>query len=197
MKNRVAPEIEEAVVKMAIKYPAYGQVWVSNELTKTGHFIGPGGVRCVLLRREMENFKKQLKSLEAMVAREGLILTEAQVVALERAKQGKEAHSETERPSSPGSQDTFYVRNMKGVGRVYQQTFIDTYSRVAFVKLYDKENALVVAVILKKTAGPVLRNGGRPAAQSSDRPRLGILRKPRKSRIPALHLNRRYRSHTI
>lgn len=48
LKNRVSPEIEEAVVAMAIEYPAYAQVRVSNELKKAGHFISPGWGRCVL-----------------------------------------------------------------------------------------------------------------------------------------------------
>ena len=61
------------------------------------------------------------------------MLTEAQVVALEKAKTEKEAHGEfeSEHPGYCGAQDTFYVGNLKGVGRVYQQTFIDTYSKVA------------------------------------------------------------------
>jgi hypothetical protein len=141
VKNRIAPEIEEAVAAMAIEYPAYGQVRVSNELRKRGHFVSPGGVRCVWLRHDLESFKKRLKALEAKVAQDGLTLTEAQVAALERAKEEKQAvgEIETEHPGYLGSQDTFYVGNMKGVGRIYQQTFIDTYSRVAFVKLYDRK----------------------------------------------------------
>ena len=60
------------------------------------------------------------------------MLTEAQVVALEKAKTEKEAHGEfeSEHPGYCGAQDTFYVGNLKGVGRVYQQTFIDTYAKV-------------------------------------------------------------------
>lgn len=64
------------------------------------------------------------------MAQEGFVLTEAQVV-LEKAKTEKEVHGEFERRVSRllrycGAQDTFYVGNMKGVGRIYQQTFIDT-----------------------------------------------------------------------
>jgi len=76
-----------------------------------------------------------------------LILTEDRVKALEKAKQEKEAHGkiETMHPGYLGAQDSYYVGAIKGVGRIYQQTFIDTYSKIAFAKLYDRKNALVAA----------------------------------------------------
>ena len=44
--------------------------------------------------------------------------------------------------------------NIKGVGRIYQQTFIDTYCKIAFAKLYDRKNALVAADLLNDRVIP-------------------------------------------
>jgi hypothetical protein len=156
VKNRVEPAIEAAVVKLAFDYPAFGQLRASNELRKLGVFISPGGVRSVWLRHDLEVFDKRLKALEARVAQDGIILTEAQVIAMERKQEKREAFGEieTEHPGYLGSQDTYYVGNIKGVGRIYQQTFIDTYSRVAFAKLYETKHAITSADVLNDRVLP-------------------------------------------
>lgn len=96
VKNRVDAEIEIRVVEIAIENPAYGQQRVSNELRKEGLFISPAGVRCVWQRHDLEVFKKRLKALEAKVAQDGIILSEDQLRALERAKEEKVAEGEME-----------------------------------------------------------------------------------------------------
>ncbi|EPI8971706.1 helix-turn-helix domain-containing protein, partial [Escherichia coli] len=107
LKNRTDEATEQAVVDYAVAGPAHGQHRTSNELRKQGVFISGSGVRSVWLRHNLEKFKKRLK-------------------ALERKARDDEAcgEIETAHPGYLGSQDTFYVGNLKGVGRIYQQTFV-------------------------------------------------------------------------
>jgi transposase InsO family protein len=155
-KNRVEPHVEEAVIQYAVAEPAHGQVRVSNELRKRGVFVSPSGVRSIWLRHDLANFKQRLKALEAKVAEEGLILTESQFQALERKKQDDEACGEidTAHPGYLGSQDTFYVGTFKGVGRVYQQTYVDTYAKVAHCKLYTTKTPVTAADLLNDRVLP-------------------------------------------
>jgi transposase InsO family protein len=164
LANRVDKVVEEAVLSMAIEYPAYGQLRVSNELKKAGILVSPGGVRSIWLRNDLNNMKKRLQALEAKMAQDGIVLTEAQLQALERRKNEKEAHGqiETEHPGYLGCQDTYYVGNFKGVGKVYSQVFIDSYSRVANAKLYTDKTALTAADILNDRILPWFEEQGIP-----------------------------------
>lgn len=156
LANRTPPQVEAAILELTMAQPAFGQVRIANEVRKLGHSISPAGVRGVWQRHDLETMKKRLKALEAKVAQEGIILTESQLAALEKAKSEKEAHGEfeSECPGYCGAQDTFYVGNMKGVGRIYQQTFVDTYSKVAFAKLYDRKTPITAADLLNDRVIP-------------------------------------------
>jgi len=161
-KNRVEPVIESAVLQYAMDFPAHGQVRVSNELRKLGTFVSPSGVRSIWLRHSLQSRKLRIKALEKKVAEDGIVLTEAQVVALEAQRASEACHGEieTEHPGYLGSQDTYYVGAIKGIGRIYQQTFVDTFSKVAVCKLYTTKTPITAADLLNDRVLPLLEEEG-------------------------------------
>jgi transposase InsO family protein len=162
LKNRVEESTEIAVRAYALEQPAHGQVRASNELRRRGVFVSPSGVRSIWMRHELASFKQRLSVLEKQVAEQGIVLTEAQVAALEKKREDDESSGEIEtaHPGYLGSQDTFYVGTIKGVGRIYQQTFVDTYSKVAFAKLYTSKTPITAADLLNDRVLPFFAEHG-------------------------------------
>jgi len=156
IRNRVSEDVERAVVELSFENPSYGQKRASDTLRQRGIFISAAGVRCVWLRHKLQTFQLRLKALEKRVAETGEVLTEAQLQALEKAKEEKVAWGEieTEHVGYLGSQDTFYVGTLKGVGRIYQQTFVDTYAAVASAKLYTSKHPINSAELLNDRVIP-------------------------------------------
>ena len=154
--NRVLPEVEKALLEYSLQFPTHGQVRAANELKKSGFQISPGGVRSVWARHGLATKGPRLKRLEEHSASEGIILTESQVAALENAKAEKEAHGEVEshHPGFLVAQDTYYVGTIKGVGRIYQQTVIDTHANIGFAKVYADKTALAAADMLNDRVLP-------------------------------------------
>ena len=156
LRNRVSPEVEQKVLDYSLEFPTQGQMRVANELKKQGIQISDGGIRSIWLRHNLQLASLRLKRLEKWSAENSAILTESQVQALEQAKEEKQAHGEIE-SHHPGfllGQDTCYIGYIKGVGKIYQQTGIDTHSNVGFAKVYSEKTALVAADFLNTKVLP-------------------------------------------
>jgi transposase InsO family protein len=154
--NRVASEIEEALLEYSLQYPTHGQARAANELRKKGVVISAGGVRSVWLRHNLHIKGLRLKRLEQWAAGTAHILTESQVQALENAKEEERIYGEIESPH-PGflfAQDTCYIGYIKGIGKLYQQTGIDTHSNVGFAKVYTEKTSLTAADFLNDRVLP-------------------------------------------
>ena len=160
--NRVAPEIEQKLLDYSLEFPTHGQVRTANELKKQGIQISPGGVRSVWLRHGIQTKALRLKRLEKWAAENTGVLTESQVQALEAAKEEEEACGEVE-SHHPGyliAQDTCYLGYIKGIGRLYQQTSIDTYSNVGFAKIYLEKTSLTAADFMNDRVLPFFDKEG-------------------------------------
>ncbi len=161
--NRVAPEVEQMVLDYSLQFPTHGQNRTANELKKKHSIIiSGGGVRSIWDRHDMTTKALRLKRLEKYSAENNAILTESQIQALEDAKEEKQAHGEVEtyHPGFLFAQDTYYVGYIKGIGKIYQQTGIDTYSNLGFAKLYLQKTALTAADFLNDKVLPLFDEHG-------------------------------------
>lgn len=166
--NRIAESIEKKILDYSLEFPTHGQVRTSNELKIKGVIVSPAGIRGVWLRHALEKKALRLKRLEKWSAEKNIVLTESQVQALETVKEEKQAHGEIEtfHPGYLFGQDTFYVGYIKGVGKLYQQTGIDTYSNVGFAKLYQERNAMPAADFLNDRVLPFFDGHGIPLVRT-------------------------------
>jgi transposase InsO family protein len=159
--NRVQKEIEREVIELSLEFPCLGKDKISYELRHRGIIVST--VRNIWIRNGIQTLEQRLDRLSEKISKEGYQPSEEQLRLLED-KQLREEYCvgeiETHHPGYLGSQDTFYIGNMKGVGRIYQQTFIDTYSRVAICKLYTGKNAIASADMLNDRVLPFFESQG-------------------------------------
>ena len=113
------------------------------------------------LRHGLENRYKRLLELEKRMCRDVLTLNEEQIRLLEKHNpEFRERHVESHWPGYLLCQDTFFVGVLKGVGRLWLQAVVDTYTSYAFCKLYTSRSAITSADILNDSVLPFFSGEG-------------------------------------
>ncbi len=155
-RNRVSREVEAAVLELALEQPTWGPTRVAGALRVRGFAISPAGVRGVWMRNDLQTVRERLRCLEARAVQDGVLLTEGQVRALGRTGVDKKSRGELESecPGYCAAQDSWYLGRLSGLGNIHQQTCIDTYTKVAFARLYDRSTPLTAAELLRDRVLP-------------------------------------------
>lgn len=159
--NRVPAEVEAKVLELSVEHPAWGQQRIADELALRETAVSAGTVRNIWMRNEMETRYRRMLALEKKSAAKGFKLTEEQIRLLEKHNpEYAERHVESLYPGYLLCQDTFYVGTLKGVGRLYLQAVVDTYSSFAFAKLYTAKLAITAADVVYDRVLPFYESEG-------------------------------------
>lgn len=104
---------------------------------------------------------ERLLKLEERAAGEKLELTAEQIRLIEKANPCfRERHVESSRPGELLAQDTFYVGQLKGVGKVWMHAVVDTYGSYAFGFLHVSKQPEAAVAVLHNDALPFYRERG-------------------------------------
>ncbi|HYA04140.1 MAG TPA: IS481 family transposase [Syntrophobacteria bacterium] len=147
--TKLPASVEQRVVELALEQPSFGDNRLVPLLEQEGIMVSESTVYNILCRNGLNTRYKRLLKLEERHFADKLPLTEEQVRALERYNPCfRERHLESKYPGYLLCQDTFYVGQLKGVGRVYLQVVVDTYGSVAFGKLYNTKKPVASVDLL-------------------------------------------------
>ena len=134
--NQTPMDVEAKILEFIEAFPSYGQVRIANELNRKQVVVTSSAVYNVLRRNNLNTRKMRLEHIRI---KHGIVTTPSD---LERAKNRAKTRSlDTRYPGHIVGMDVFYVGTLKGVGRIFQITAIDTYSSYAWAKLYTDKSA--------------------------------------------------------
>jgi transposase InsO family protein len=162
-KSEVAPEVERQVVAWALAWPSWGCGRLAAQLARLGIArLAPSTVQRVLRRAGLARRRERLAVLEHHAARTVGLLTERTRRALWRARYGRTRHVAASRPGELVCLDTFYVGQLKGVGKVWQVTACDAACSFGVARLIPALTAAAAAAFLREVLVPLYQRAGWP-----------------------------------
>src|SRR5712692_3893998 len=122
----LAPEVERLVPSVAISAATWGSARLAAYLWHRWHLrVAPSTVQRALRRAGLATRRQRLTVLEHRALQTVGLLTERTRRTLWQAQHGRTRHVEAHQPGELVCLDTFYVGNLKGVGKVWQITACD------------------------------------------------------------------------
>jgi transposase InsO family protein len=157
------PETAEKVIALSLEHPTWGCNRLSDYLGLEGIHISSPTIQDILIKNGMGSRYERLLKLEERVLEQKIELTPQQVAQIEKINPAfKERHIESNRPGELLSQDTFYVGTLKGVGRVYLHTVVDTFGSYAFGFLHTSKQPEAAVAVLHNDVLPFYQEHGIP-----------------------------------
>jgi len=152
------PQTVERVLALSLENPAWGCNRLSDHLALEGMALSSVTVQSILTKNGLGSRYERLLKLEERACREGIELSAQQVSLIEKANPAfRERHVESSRPGELLCQDVFYVGQLKGVGKVYLHTVVDTYGSLAFGFLHTSKQPEAAVAVLHNDAVPFYR----------------------------------------
>src|SRR5256886_3443538 len=158
-----APEVERLVLAIAISAATWGCRRIAAYLARTWRVrLAPSTVQRLLRRVGLATRRARLTVLEQQAARTAGLLTERTRQRLWRARYGRTRHVEAKEPGELVCLDTFYIGNLKGVGKVWQITACDAATSYGLAGLLPAHDAVAAATFLREVVVPHYQRAGWP-----------------------------------
>ena len=157
----VKPEVEARIIELALEHPSYGCNKLEKILSLEGPYVSNVTIQKILIEHGLGSRYDRWLALERKSAEQGIALTAEQVAYIEKLNPSfKERHDESSGPGQLLSQDTFFVGTLKGVGRVYMHTVIDTYGSFAFGFLHTTKQPEAAVSVVHNDVVPFYKEHG-------------------------------------
>lgn len=152
------PETEARILELSLEHPSWGCNRLSDQLKLAGISISAPTLQNILNRNGMGSRYDRWLALETRHAEQPIELTGEQVQFIEKHNPAfRERHLQSSRPGELLCQDTFYVGQLKGVGKVYLHAVVDSYSSYAFGFLHTSKQPEAAVAVLHNDVLPFYR----------------------------------------
>ena len=132
--NQISDQLENTILEYSYDRPAHGPMSICLNLRRKGITVGKTSIYNTLKRHGLNLRRYRFQRLQSG---ENTILSKYQ---LDR-ELSKRRSIKTKAPGYLVAIDTYYIGTLKGIGRIYQMTAIDTFSNYAWAKIYSAKSA--------------------------------------------------------